>query len=69
MKEVPPAHRPQLAGCEESGDRHVAEGASHGTDIVIRLAKQRLSAPVAAEEERAGDVPSRLAAFAVEQLS
>ena len=54
MHEVSASDRTEFARREEARDRHVAEGSLHCTDVVIGLAEEALTAPVARKEERPG---------------
>src|SRR5207253_860732 len=54
VHEVSASDRTEFARREEARDRHVAEGSLHCTDVVIGLAEEALTAPVARKEERPG---------------
>src|SRR5438034_8508297 len=52
MHEVAARDRTKLARSEEARDRNIPEGSLHRTDVVIGLAKEALTAPVARKEQR-----------------
>jgi len=65
---VAAADRAELAGGEEAGDGHLAEGPPDGADVYVGLAEERLPTAVAREEEGSGDRASVGAALGLEEL-
>src|SRR3989442_6752292 len=69
VHEVAAATGAELARREESGDRDVPERRSDGVDVVVRPPEERFAAPVAREEQRAGDRALRAVALVLERLA
>src|SRR3989442_12338038 len=69
VHEVRGAEGAVAARREESSDRDVPERRVDGADVVVRPPEERLAAPVAREEQRAGDRSLRAVALVLERLA